>query len=89
MKIISEQSVSEFNAWSGAKETQQIIIDNDKENDFDLLIEEIYPEGLTDGQLNDLLWFDSEWIFEQLGISEEEDNEEDDRDEDEDDENID
>ena len=89
MKIISEQSISEFNAWSGAKETQQIIIDNDKENDFDLLIEEIYPEGLTDGQLNDLLWFDSEWIFEQLGISEEEDNEEDDRDEDEYDENID
>ncbi len=89
MKIISEQSISEFNAWNGAKETQQIIIDNDKENDFDLLIEEIYPEGLTDGQLNDLLWFDSEWIFEQLGISEEDDNEEDDRDEDEDDENID
>ena len=40
MKIIQELSISEFQAWSGAKETKQVIIDNDKEQEFDSLIEE-------------------------------------------------
>ena len=69
MKVINENlSISDFEAWSGAKDTQQTIIDNDKENDFDSLIEELYPDGLTDTQLNDLLWHDSDWCLEQLGI---------------------
>lgn len=73
MKIIIENlSITDFDAWSGAKDTKQTIIDNDKENDFDNLIDELYPEGLTDVELNDLLWHDSDWVFDQLGISEEE-----------------
>lgn len=75
MKIIIENlSITDFDAWSGAKDTKQTIIDNDKENDFDNLIDELYPEGLTDVELNDLLWHDSDWVFDQLGISEEEEN---------------
>ena len=66
--IIDNASISNFEAWSGAKDTQQTIIDNNKENDFDNLIEELYPEGITDTQLNDLLWHDSDWCLEQLGI---------------------
>jgi len=72
MKIISEKSILNFETWSGAKETQRIIIDNNKENEFDALIEELYPDGLTDTQLNDLLWFETDWIFEMLGIAEDE-----------------
>ena len=37
-----------------------------------MLIDELYPEGLTDTELNDLLWFDADWILENLGIKEEE-----------------
>ena len=81
MKIISEISVSEFEAWCGAKDTLQVIIDNNKESEFDLLIEELYPDGLTDTQLNDILWFEEEWIFESLGISEDGETEEEDEDE--------
>ena len=77
MKIISEVSISNFESWSGAKETQKTIIENDKENEFDFLIEELYPDGLTDTQLNDILWFESDWVFENLGIEEEEEEEED------------
>ena len=72
MKIKMELSLREFEAWSGAIDTKKKIIDNDKVEEFDELIEEIFPEGISDTQLNDLLWFDSEWIFETLGISEEE-----------------
>ncbi len=73
MKIIIDNlSITDFDAWSGAKDTKQTIIDNDKENEFDNLIEDLYPDGLTDTQLNDILWHDSNWVFEMLGISEEE-----------------
>lgn len=69
MKVIIEDlSISNFEAWSGAISTKETIIDNDKENDFDSLIDNLYPDGLTDTQLNDLLWHDSDWVLEQLGI---------------------
>ena len=41
-------------------------------DDFDYLIEELYPDGLSETALNDLLWFDDAFIFEALGIREEE-----------------
>ena len=61
-----------FNAWSGAVETKETIINEGKAEQFDNLIEELYPDGLTYTQLNDLLWFEDEWIFEMLGIELEE-----------------
>ena len=76
MKVVNEISIADFNAWSGAIETKETIVDNCKVDEFDNMIEELYPDGLTDTQLNDLLWFDSEWIFETLGICEEEEEEE-------------
>lgn len=66
----------DFDAWSGAIETKQAIIDAGKAEDFDSFIEELYPDGLTETQLNDILWFEEDWIFENLGISEEEEEEE-------------
>ena len=72
MKIFIEQGIADFEAWSGAKETQQRIIDENKEAEFDQLIEELYPDGIDETQLNDILWFEDDWIFEQLGISDEE-----------------
>lgn len=68
MKLFSETKLVDFQTWSGATDTKNIIIDNDKAEDFDYLIEEIYPDGLSETQLNDILWFDSEWVLEQLGI---------------------
>lgn len=40
------------------------------------MIEELYPDGIGRTELNNLMWFDSGWIFETLGISEEEEEEE-------------
>lgn len=68
MKIISETTLLNFEAWGGAINTKNIIIEADKDDLFDQTIEDIYPEGLTDTQLNDLLWFDADWIYEILGI---------------------
>ena len=76
MKTFNENTIlSNFDAWSGAIETKNRIIEEGKENDFNNLIEELYPDGLTETQLNDILWFEEDWIFEMLGISEEEEEE--------------
>ena len=72
MLIKTETNLRNFKAWSGAIETKKIILDAGLEEEFEMLIDELYPEGLTDTELNDLLWFDSDWILENLGIKEEE-----------------
>ena len=71
MKIITETSLFNFDAWSGAIDTQKRIINAGKETEFEQLIDELYPDGLTDTELNDLLRFDDKWIYETLGIEEE------------------
>jgi hypothetical protein len=68
MKVYQEINLSDFNAWQGAIHIKEIILNQGKEKDFDFLIRELYPDGLSEMQLNDLLWFESEWLFESLDI---------------------
>ena len=56
--------------WSGALDTVGTVIENDKLPDLMCLLEEMYPEPVGITTINDLLWFDDEFIFEQLGIIE-------------------
>lgn len=72
MIIKTEKNLRDFEAWSGAIETKKLILDAGLEEEFESIIEEIYPDGLSDTQLNDILWFDSDWVLETLGIEEEE-----------------
>ena len=71
MKIITETSLFNFDAWSGAIDTQKRIINEGKEAEFEQLIEELYPDGLTDVELNDLLRFEDKLIYDTLVIEEE------------------
>ena len=75
MLIKTEKNLRNFEAWSGAIETKNLILDAGLEEEFEGLIEELYPNGLSDTELNDILWFDSDWILENLGIKEEEEEE--------------
>ena len=70
MKITSEMSLKNFKAWSGAKDTLNKLIELDKCEELEFILDDLYPEGLTDIQLNDILWFENEWIYETLGIEE-------------------
>lgn len=77
MKTFNDNTTLEnFEAWSGAKDTKETILQHGKGDAFDNLMEELYPDGLSETQLNDILWFEEDWIFENLGISEEEEEEE-------------
>ena len=75
MKVYQEISIRNFEAWSGAVATKDLIIGHDKADEFDALIEELYPGGIDKTQLNDILWFDDEWVLDSLGIYEDEEEE--------------
>lgn len=77
MLVTREISADCFEGWCGAEDTLRVIISKGKIDDFDNLIEELYPDGIDETTLNDILRFDYEWLFETLGISEDEEDEED------------
>ena len=69
MKIINNNcTLLKFDAWSGARDTKNKIIEEDKVSDFDQLIEDLYPDGISETDLNDMLWFEDDWLFKELGI---------------------
>ena len=82
LKLISD--IGDYEPWSGAVDTWDKIVQEGKVNDLDFMLEEIYPDGMTMTQLNDLLWFEDEWIFEMLGIDTDSDDDEDEEEEDDD-----
>lgn len=72
MKVYSNNtSIEDFNAWSGAKDTKETIINEGKTEEFNQLINDLYPEGIEETQLNDIMWHDTDWVYEMLGIEEE------------------
>ena len=68
MKITKEISLDRFDAWSGAEKTLDKIISEGKAEEFEFILEDLYPEGVDETQLNDLLRFEPEWCFEAVGI---------------------
>ena len=70
MKVYEELNLKDFQTGMGATETKERILNEGKEQEFEELIEELYPEGLSATELNDLLWMDAENILQVLGIEE-------------------
>lgn len=68
MTITNEISLEDFQAWSGGESTLDRIINEGKCSQLESMLEDLYPDGMTDTQLNDLLWFESDTVFEWLGI---------------------
>jgi hypothetical protein len=75
MKLYTEKSLSSFEPWSGAKDTFKYLEDHDLLDDLENTLEELYPDGMDETALNDLLWFESETVYEWLGVELDEDGE--------------
>lgn len=71
MRIYTED-LNDYRPWSGAVDIYDTIEKYDKLEELERLIDELYPDGISFTELNDLLWFDSDFILEQLNIKEEE-----------------
>ncbi len=78
MRIYSEICLSDFNFWSGAVDTAERITEADKWEELESILEDEYPYGLNETELNDLLWFEAETVLAWLDIEEEEEEEEED-----------
>ncbi len=74
MKIYREMNTFEKlqeMVWSGAVDTLNEIIKYEKKDELMELLEEIFPEGASETEINDFLWFDNEYIYECLEITKE------------------
>lgn len=67
MKVFSEISLVNFEFWSGAKDNAKQLTYEEMEQ-LDYILEDIFPDGCTDTQLNDLFWFDFNIICEWLAL---------------------
>ena len=86
MKYYVENSLENFPAWSGGKDTLDVLIEKGDCDNVENLIEEAYGEDITETAVNDFLWFERDYIAEWLGYSSWDEYEYGKEDEDEDDE---
>lgn len=66
MKVCKEVPLNEFDFWAGAKDRVKYLTDDELEQ-IEEILEEIYPEGLSETDINDLFWFEEDLIAEWLG----------------------
>jgi len=66
MKIYTDIPLTEFEFWAGAKDTVKHLTDEELDQ-IEQILEEIYPEGLDETELNDIFWFERDLIAEWLG----------------------
>ena len=70
----------EYEPWGQAREIYERIEEEGKLDELESLLENffgLYQEELpTETEINDLLAYDWEWVYEQLGISDEDEEEE-------------
>ena len=56
--------------WSGAIDTLQKIEEEGKEDELIKLLLDIFADIPTETEINDFLWFEDSYIYENLGIKE-------------------
>lgn len=67
MKVISDISLKNFEFWSGGKDTAEDLTDEQFDR-IECELENEYQDGITDSELNDLFWFDREYIYKVAGV---------------------
>lgn len=73
LKILVD--LSDYKPWSGAISMWDEIEAADKVDELEFMLEDIYPDGITMVELNDILWFEQDWVREQLGLFDVEEDE--------------
>lgn len=68
MDVISRTSFAYFEPWSGAIDTWERIQEAGKIDDLENILDGAYPDGIDESELNDLLWFEPETIYNWLDI---------------------
>lgn len=66
MKVYSETSLQNFGFWSGARDTANELTGQELDT-IEAELEALYPDGMEDTAINDIFWFEEDWIAEMLG----------------------
>ena len=75
--------MKDFEFWSGARDRAKYLTD-DQFDTIEAILEDAYPDGMTDTEINDFFWFEEDTIADWLGynsfeeLMEESDSEDDD-----------
>lgn len=72
MRYYVEDSLDNFEAWSGGKDTLDTLREKGDVDSVECFIEELASmseEGWSDTDINDILWFERDAIAQHLGYS--------------------
>ena len=68
MKVYQEVSLESFEFWGGAEDVFNAIAEAGKVEELEALLEDCFPEGVSDVKLNDFLRYDSDDLFDMLNM---------------------
>ena len=68
MKIYSERPLADFEPWSGAVRVYDRIYNAGLLEHLESILEEEYPDGIDETELDDLFWFESDYIYGLCGL---------------------
>lgn len=63
MIVKSDTTIREFNFWSGAKDTVRYLTLEELDS-VESILDDLYPDGISETDLNDFFWFDNDTIAE-------------------------
>lgn len=69
-------TLDDYTPWGGAVSTWDTIQEKGLVDALESTLEDIYPDGLTMSDLNDILWFEQDWLEDALGVKFNEENDE-------------
>ena len=67
MKVYSEISLNNFEFWGGAKDRAKYLTPEELDT-IEGILEEVYPEGMDETEINDFFWFEDETLANWLGF---------------------
>lgn len=59
VRIYKDIEIADFEAWSGAVKVLEKIEEAGKMDELNEIVEELFPDGCSETELNDYLWFDA------------------------------
>lgn len=68
MEIYRECSLTNFEPWSGAVDRYKVFTYEQLE-ELETILEEMNPDGMSETELNDLFWFEEDYLAQILGFS--------------------
>ena len=66
MQVTKELNLQNFDFWSGAKEHN---FTYSELKEIESQLDDLYPDGCEETQINDLFWFEKEFLCECLGLN--------------------